>query len=56
LMVAVQLMEQFVVGEPWLDFKGSEGHSSCCWVCQCASCRLRLDMDAGTATTVFGLG
>ena len=25
LMVAVQLMEQFVGGEPWLDFKGSEG-------------------------------
>jgi hypothetical protein len=25
LMVAVQLIEQFVGGEPWLDFKGSEG-------------------------------
>ena len=25
LMVAVQLIEQFVGGEPWLDFKGNEG-------------------------------
>jgi hypothetical protein len=25
LMVAVQLIEQFVSGEPWVDFKGNEG-------------------------------